>query len=507
MLRSSAPTVKPGRARHSAASLAGGGCSASASMRAWWGERSQAGSVAAASPRTASAWQRQPPKSISRRSQDRQGSRHPVGAAEGLERRRVRPDVRQRRGRAPTRIPGPGMVSAAWHGSTRPDGVTFSDRRAQPPMQASAAARSSRARRGRSPCGRRRRGRIRSIVAIAVQHLRRASASARRGCAAPSRSTGCAPPPRGPRPTHSRQLHQGGHAVDIGAVDHRVDGERQTQLPRPCARRPACAHVRAGIAGDAVGRVRVARPGSRPAHDPARLAFSRASRASIEADRRGDQVGVQPGLVRRRGDLDQVAAARRARRRTGAPAARPVAAASLEHARPGRWRPARRLVFQRQRVGAIRDRPADSDASVRPAGRAAREPGGTGSMVSPPAAASPRVRPASRSRRPAMTARSAVNSAASSSTIWPTVRVPSQRCRISLAGPSASMTRSGESSTQAPRVLSKCSRTPGARRGRSGKGAGSGIARRRHEGAGRDQPRRDIGDSAVHRACTTARRT
>ncbi len=27
------------------------------------------------------------------------------------------------------------MVSAAWQGSTRPEGVTFSDRRPQPPMQ------------------------------------------------------------------------------------------------------------------------------------------------------------------------------------------------------------------------------------------------------------------------------------------------------------------------------------------------------------------------------------
>ena len=57
-----------------------GGVSAAASVSAsrtrssWNGDRPQAGSVAAASPRMAKAWQRQPPQSISRRSQERQGS-------------------------------------------------------------------------------------------------------------------------------------------------------------------------------------------------------------------------------------------------------------------------------------------------------------------------------------------------------------------------------------------------------------------------------------------------
>src|SRR3546814_1985128 len=47
---------------------------ASACMAACSGERAQAGSTVPASPVSAKAWQRQPPQSISRRSQERQGS-------------------------------------------------------------------------------------------------------------------------------------------------------------------------------------------------------------------------------------------------------------------------------------------------------------------------------------------------------------------------------------------------------------------------------------------------
>ena len=49
-------------------------CWISAAMRAWIGDFTQAGSVAAASPAIAIAWHRQPPQSISRRSQLRHGS-------------------------------------------------------------------------------------------------------------------------------------------------------------------------------------------------------------------------------------------------------------------------------------------------------------------------------------------------------------------------------------------------------------------------------------------------
>src|ERR1700733_3375325 len=80
-----------------------------------------------------------------------------------------------------------------------------------------------------------------------------------------------------------------------------------------------------------------------------------------------------------------------------------------------------------------------------------------------------------------------------SSTIWSIVRVPSQRRRISLAGPSVSITRSGPSSTHALRVLSKWSRTPGARRGRSGSGIASGIKIPGNKGAWWNQTWCDIG--------------
>src|ERR671917_2916828 len=104
-------------------------------MRAWWGESEQAGSVAAASPTIASAWQRQPPQSRSLRSQERQGSgiqsvpRKAVKAGEEVQisaRDRSCTDQKSRLG----------MVSAAWQGRTLPDGVTFMRRRPQPPAQA-----------------------------------------------------------------------------------------------------------------------------------------------------------------------------------------------------------------------------------------------------------------------------------------------------------------------------------------------------------------------------------
>ena len=46
-----------------------------ATIRSWSGDLWQAGSALRASPVSASAWQRHPPQSISRRSHERQGSR------------------------------------------------------------------------------------------------------------------------------------------------------------------------------------------------------------------------------------------------------------------------------------------------------------------------------------------------------------------------------------------------------------------------------------------------
>src|SRR6516162_6850633 len=91
--------------------------------------------VRAGSPVSAKAWQRQPPQSISRRSQERQGSaihavpRNRAKAAEWyqISARLASPTVGKR---------NPGRLSAAWHGSTLPDGVMLKKRRPQPPMQA-----------------------------------------------------------------------------------------------------------------------------------------------------------------------------------------------------------------------------------------------------------------------------------------------------------------------------------------------------------------------------------
>ena len=73
-----------------------GGAATASSIRAWCGLFAHAGSVRPASPRTANAWQRQPPKSISRRSHVRHGSRHPRGSAIRDERIGRFPNVAQR---------------------------------------------------------------------------------------------------------------------------------------------------------------------------------------------------------------------------------------------------------------------------------------------------------------------------------------------------------------------------------------------------------------------------
>ncbi len=94
----------------------------------------QAGSVAAASPAIAIAWQRQPPQSISRRSQLRQGSciqSVPRNALKAGESRQISARLRSpKRSKVSER-----MVCAAWQGSTVPSGATMKASRAQPPMQ------------------------------------------------------------------------------------------------------------------------------------------------------------------------------------------------------------------------------------------------------------------------------------------------------------------------------------------------------------------------------------
>src|ERR671918_1226196 len=115
----------------------GGGAAASRSAVATSSrckdESEQAGSVALASPVSANAWQRQPPKSIVLRGQLRHGSaihsvpRNALNAAPWYQ--------ISASGRSLTLSNSSVvMVSAAWQGRTLPEGVTFRFCLAQPPM-------------------------------------------------------------------------------------------------------------------------------------------------------------------------------------------------------------------------------------------------------------------------------------------------------------------------------------------------------------------------------------
>ena len=100
----------------------------------WSGDSAQTGSARLASPAKRKAWQRQPPQSISRRLQLRQGStiqsvpRNRLNASERYQ--MSVSELSRTEGKARS-----GRVSAAWQGSALPDGVRFKNRRAQPLMQ------------------------------------------------------------------------------------------------------------------------------------------------------------------------------------------------------------------------------------------------------------------------------------------------------------------------------------------------------------------------------------
>ena len=230
-------------------------------MAACSGDSSQAGSVAAASPVSASAWQRQPPKSTSLQRAGAAGLGHPVGAAEALEGRALLPDPAQRSWSRTMANSRPGMLAAAWQGSTLPCGVTLRMRAApaahaglgalglvvgdhvvdgEPAAQLARAA----ARRSRSP-----------------PRAARGSASARRGCAAPSRSTARAPPRAGARRARAR--------ASIIASSWSRFCRCTTALMvsgRPAARTSAAdaqlLRVAAAIAADAVGGRGLGAPGA-----------------------------------------------------------------------------------------------------------------------------------------------------------------------------------------------------------------------------------------------------
>src|SRR5579871_775567 len=98
------------------------------------GDSAQAGSVLPASPDSAKAWQRHPPKSISRNSQDLHGSfiqvvpRYRLKASEFCQIQAIewldRTDSNS----------NPVMLSAAWQGNTLPAGEMLKNCRPQPPM-------------------------------------------------------------------------------------------------------------------------------------------------------------------------------------------------------------------------------------------------------------------------------------------------------------------------------------------------------------------------------------
>src|SRR5829696_3748953 len=94
----------------------------------------QTGSVLRASPVKVNAWHRQPPKSISLRGQDAQGSRIHSVPRKALKAGDSRQISISGRSRADQKVK-PGIVAAAWQGSTHPEGVTLRDWRPQPFMQ------------------------------------------------------------------------------------------------------------------------------------------------------------------------------------------------------------------------------------------------------------------------------------------------------------------------------------------------------------------------------------
>ena len=205
-----------------------------------------------------------------------------------------------------------------------------------------------------------------------------------------------------------------------------------------------------------------------------------------DADAGGDQIGVEPGLARRRRDLDEIAArGRLAARQMDLQHAERRGLA--EHPRPGRGV---EFVLARDRARADwsnTDSRADSDASARPAGQAAcgsiadcavrssldikRQPSlqcrieflprqrchNSAAFCRPARAAAPSRRLNALARR--------VEGLARSSTIAANVASPVQRLRISTAIASALNMRSGASSTQPPCASLWVSRTPRGSRG------------------------------------------
>src|SRR5262245_18047517 len=98
------------------------------------GEREQTGSVAEALPASKRAWQRQPPKSCARRSQDLHGSGI-QDSPRNFSNAALDSHISRRDFFFTFSNCNPGMTTAAWQGSASPLGVMSITLRPQPPLQ------------------------------------------------------------------------------------------------------------------------------------------------------------------------------------------------------------------------------------------------------------------------------------------------------------------------------------------------------------------------------------
>ena len=159
-----------------------------------------------------------------------------------------------------------------------------------------------------------------SSTATAARLTCSRSASARRGSSAPSRNIAHARFRPGWRRVRARARPSSPSAIDIGAMHHGVDRERDFQAHHLGRKRPL-AREGAVIAGDMVGAFRLAVL-DRNLHVVEAGVGELAQGRRGDADRRGDEIGVEAGAMRRRRQSRRGRAARRARRRKDGPAAR-----------------------------------------------------------------------------------------------------------------------------------------------------------------------------------------
>ena len=129
--------------------------------------------------------------------------------------------------------------------------------------------------------------------------------------------------------------------------DHR---SRERQLAR----------MRTAVTGDAIGAFRVhVLQRELDMVQANRLQLGKPCR--VETSDRGDQVGIEPGLVRRRDNVDQVAA--RCRLAAGQVDLQHAQRGGLaKHPGPGRSIQLVRAILQRQRIANNTDTQGDSDA-------------------------------------------------------------------------------------------------------------------------------------------------